>query len=119
MSALFRSYSRYGETRIGEIHRVLVCEQASDKIHYVGHNKSYEQILVPGDDASILGHFVDVKIVEVSKYHMKSCLIKKNSNTVMKFFSNIVTNFYRNYHPIATALFSVFVFLFLYFNPLF
>lgn len=60
MSAYFRSYSRYTPDRIGQVEEVLVCELATDGVHYVGHNKSYEHILVPATDDSIMGKYVKV-----------------------------------------------------------
>uniref|UniRef100_A0AC35UAF2 tRNA-t(6)A37 methylthiotransferase n=1 Tax=Rhabditophanes sp. KR3021 TaxID=114890 RepID=A0AC35UAF2_9BILA len=76
MTDLFHSYSRYNEARIGETHRILVCEQAADGINLVGHNKNYEHILVANED-NIAGKWVDVKITEVSKFGMKSVRINK------------------------------------------
>ncbi|CAJ0963960.1 unnamed protein product, partial [Mesorhabditis belari] len=69
MSRLFRSYSRYEESRVGEVMDVLVCELASDKLHAVGHNKNYEHVLVP-DPGEVMGKWVKVRIVGVSKFHM-------------------------------------------------
>uniref|UniRef100_A0A0N5A9E3 tRNA-t(6)A37 methylthiotransferase n=1 Tax=Syphacia muris TaxID=451379 RepID=A0A0N5A9E3_9BILA len=66
MSAYFRSYSRYTADRIGRIEEVLVCERATDGVHYVGHNKSYEQILVPALDNTIMGKFVKVQFCEAN-----------------------------------------------------
>lgn len=74
MSALFRSYSRYDKERIGEKHLVLVCELATDQQHYVGHNKYYEHFLIPSKKC-LLGKWVEVRIVDVSKFHMKAVLI--------------------------------------------
>ncbi|VDK76734.1 unnamed protein product [Onchocerca ochengi] len=59
MSSLFRSYSRYDKERIGEKHRVLVCELATDRLHYVGHNKYYEHFLIPSKKC-LLGSWVEV-----------------------------------------------------------
>ncbi|CAB3408006.1 unnamed protein product [Caenorhabditis bovis] len=67
MSELFRSYTRYPESRIGEIHDVLVTEIAADKVSGVGHNKSYEQILVPLDDCK-MGEWIRVEITGVTKF---------------------------------------------------
>lgn len=39
MTELFYSYSRYNKDRIGTIEIVLICEMATDGVHYVGHNK--------------------------------------------------------------------------------
>lgn len=77
MSTLFRSYSRYDKERIGERHRVLVCELATDQEHYVGHNKYYEHFLIPAQKC-LLGKFVEVRIVEVSKFYMKAVLVKSD-----------------------------------------
>lgn len=71
MTELFRSYTRYTEDRIGEIHDCLVCERATDTIHFVGHNKSYEQILIPSDE-DILGKRVKVEITEVVSPNYKT-----------------------------------------------
>lgn len=77
MSALFRSYSRYNKERIGERHRVLVCELATDQQHYVGHNKCYEHFLIHAKKC-LLGKWVEVRIVEVSKFYMKAVLVTGN-----------------------------------------
>jgi len=71
MTLLFRSYSRYEADRIGNEYDVLVCETASDKVHLVGHNKSYEHILV-ANRPGLLGTTTRVRITEVSKFHMKA-----------------------------------------------
>lgn len=56
MTKLFHSYTRYTDDRIGEIHDCLICEKAKDGVNYVGHNKSYEQILIPSDE-DLLGKY--------------------------------------------------------------
>ncbi|XP_076756372.1 threonylcarbamoyladenosine tRNA methylthiotransferase [Xylocopa sonorina] len=70
LSEFFQSYSPYEEDRIGLVQDVLVTEVSHDKKHYVGHNKSYEQILVPLKE-DYLGKMIKVKIVETTKYSMK------------------------------------------------
>uniref|UniRef100_A0A1I8EWV1 tRNA-t(6)A37 methylthiotransferase n=1 Tax=Wuchereria bancrofti TaxID=6293 RepID=A0A1I8EWV1_WUCBA len=79
MSSLFRSYSRYNKERIGEKHRVLVCELATDQQHYVGHNKYYEHFLIPSKKC-LLGKWVQVRITDVSKFYMKAVLIGGDIN---------------------------------------
>jgi threonylcarbamoyladenosine tRNA methylthiotransferase CDKAL1 len=74
MSQLFHSYRTYGDDRIGRIYDVLITERASDDVHLVGHNKSYEQILVP-DRAQLLGCMARVRIVSCSKFSMLAELI--------------------------------------------
>ena len=68
MSDLFNSYVPY-ENRIGKRYRILITEESSDKKHYVGHNKFYEQILVPKEHCQ-MGSAIDVEIVSFGKYYM-------------------------------------------------
>lgn len=48
---------------------MLVTEISHDKQHYVGHNKFYEQVLVPLD-SKYMGKLVKVKIVKDGKFSM-------------------------------------------------
>ncbi|XP_076333130.1 threonylcarbamoyladenosine tRNA methylthiotransferase isoform X1 [Tachypleus tridentatus] len=64
----FKSHQPYKQ-RVGKCYTVLVTELSHDKQHYVGHNKSYEQVLVPKEDW-YLGQMVDVQIKEVGKHFM-------------------------------------------------
>lgn len=83
MTELFRSYTRYTSEKIGQIHDVLICEMATDGVHYVGHNKSYEHILVPtinGHD--LLGKWAKVKITEVAKFYMKSVILEADRGNI-------------------------------------
>ncbi|KAF6203211.1 hypothetical protein GE061_003629 [Apolygus lucorum] len=66
LTELFYSYEPYGQM-VGRICDVLVTEEAYDGQHYVGHNKSYHQVLVPKDEA-LMGKLVRVKIVSASKF---------------------------------------------------
>lgn len=68
LTDLFYSYEPYGH-KIGEIQEVLVTEISHDKKHYVGHNKFYEQVLLPMDK-EYMGKLVKVKIVETGKFSM-------------------------------------------------
>ncbi|KAI4472215.1 radical sam protein [Holotrichia oblita] len=68
LTDLFYSYEPYGRN-VGEIQEVLVTEISHDKKHYVGHNKFYEQVLLPIRD-EFLGKLVTVKIVSASKFSM-------------------------------------------------
>lgn len=69
LSDFFQSYEPYGH-KIGQVQRVLVTETSHDKKHFVGHNKFYEQVLVPMKD-EFMGKMVTVKIVEATKHSMK------------------------------------------------
>ncbi|EDV55626.1 threonylcarbamoyladenosine tRNA methylthiotransferase [Drosophila erecta] len=68
LTDLFYSYEPYAK-RVGEIYTVLVTEVSHDKLHYVGHNKSYEQVLLPMRD-NLLGTRVHVRITSASKFSM-------------------------------------------------
>lgn len=70
LTDLFRSYQPYGH-KVGEIQEVLVTEISHDKQYYVGHNKFYEQVLVPMDK-DYMGKLVKVKIIEAGKFSMIS-----------------------------------------------
>ncbi|XP_014247524.1 threonylcarbamoyladenosine tRNA methylthiotransferase [Cimex lectularius] len=68
LTELFHSYEPYTNL-VGNEYDVLVTEEAHDHKHYVGHNKSYQQILVPKDEA-LMGKQVRVKITSATKYSM-------------------------------------------------
>lgn len=70
LTDLFNSYEPYGH-KIGEIQEILVTEVSHDKKHYVGHNKFYEQVLIPMED-HYMGKLVTVEILECSKFSMKA-----------------------------------------------
>jgi threonylcarbamoyladenosine tRNA methylthiotransferase CDKAL1 len=55
--------------QIGQTYRVLVTEISHDKKHYVGHNRFYEQILLPLDE-NLLGQSVQAKIISTTKFSM-------------------------------------------------
>lgn len=68
LTDLFYSYQPYGH-KVGETQEVLVTEISHDKKHYVGHNKYYEQVLLPMDK-EYMGKLVKVEIVEAGKFSM-------------------------------------------------
>ncbi|XP_062135589.1 threonylcarbamoyladenosine tRNA methylthiotransferase [Drosophila sulfurigaster albostrigata] len=68
LTDLFYSYEPYAG-REGQVYEVLVTEISHDKQHYVGHNKSYEQVLLPMRD-NLLGTRVRVRITSTSKFSM-------------------------------------------------
>lgn len=68
LTDLFLSYDVLSD-RKGRVYRVLATELAKDKKHYVAHNKSYDQVLVPADPA-LLGKTFDVRIVKTGKFHL-------------------------------------------------
>lgn len=73
LSLFFQSYEPYRH-KVGEIQRVLVTEISHDQKHFVGHNKFYEQVLVPMKK-ELMGKMITVKIVEASKHSMKGEII--------------------------------------------
>ncbi|XP_026273504.1 threonylcarbamoyladenosine tRNA methylthiotransferase [Frankliniella occidentalis] len=68
LSELFQSYEPYTH-KLGEIQDILVTEISHDKKHYVGHNKFYEQVLVP-QATEMLGKMIKVKIIATQKHCM-------------------------------------------------
>lgn len=68
MSELFNSYIPY-LNRVGKKYKILITEESSDKKHFVGHNKCYEQILVPKEECR-LGTTIEVEVVSFGKYYM-------------------------------------------------
>lgn len=75
LTQLFDTILPY-EGRIGQEYEVLVTEVASDKKHLVGHNKFYEQILVPNVEG-YMGAVLRVRITETGKHFMKAEVLQK------------------------------------------
>jgi len=74
MHELFHSYEPY-EGRVGDEMNVLITEESTDGLYFVGHTKSYEQVLVPREHA-VMGKVCRVHVVEVSKHSMRAKIIK-------------------------------------------
>lgn len=68
LTDLFNSYEPYAD-RCGREYTILVTDISHDKKYYVGHNKFYEQILVPMK-VKLLGKSVRVRITAVTKFSM-------------------------------------------------
>ncbi|XP_060535104.1 threonylcarbamoyladenosine tRNA methylthiotransferase [Cylas formicarius] len=68
LTDLFYSYQPYGG-RTGEVYDVLVTEVSHDGRFYVGHNRFYEQVLVP-KRKEYMGKLVRVRIASSSKFSM-------------------------------------------------
>uniref|UniRef100_A0A7M5WLE1 tRNA-t(6)A37 methylthiotransferase n=2 Tax=Clytia hemisphaerica TaxID=252671 RepID=A0A7M5WLE1_9CNID len=73
VSAIFQSYFPY-EHKMGRKQRVLITEIAKDGVHYVGHNKTYDQVLVKGEQ-DLMGKMVEVEIYETGKHFMKGRIV--------------------------------------------
>uniref|UniRef100_A0A1B0G4Q9 tRNA-t(6)A37 methylthiotransferase n=1 Tax=Glossina morsitans morsitans TaxID=37546 RepID=A0A1B0G4Q9_GLOMM len=78
LTELFNSYYPY-KGREGEIYNVLVTEISHDKQHYVGHNKSYEQVLLPMRK-NLLGTSVRVRITGTTKFSMYAELLDEETD---------------------------------------
>ncbi|GFN87168.1 threonylcarbamoyladenosine tRNA methylthiotransferase-like [Plakobranchus ocellatus] len=76
VSKLFQSYHPYSH-KLGQIQDVLVTEISHDGQYYVGHNKCYDQVLVPKQE-SFMGKKVRVQIVETGKHFMKGRPVEKS-----------------------------------------
>lgn len=73
LTDLFYTYEPYSD-RIGKEYEVLVTEISHDKKHYVGHNKFYEQVLLPMRE-NLLGKSVNVRIISSTKFSMMAEII--------------------------------------------
>lgn len=68
LTDLFNSYEPYAD-RVNKEYVALVTDISHDKKYYVGHNKFYEQILLPMKE-NLLGKSVRVRITSVTKFSM-------------------------------------------------
>lgn len=82
LSEFFQSYEPY-QHKVGLLQKVLVTEVSHDKQHYVGHNKFYEQVLIPMEER-YMGKMIDVKITEATKFSMKGEPIGEGVSPVLK-----------------------------------
>lgn len=73
LTDLFNAYEPYAQ-RCGQEYTILVTDISHDKQYYVGHNKFYEQILVPMK-RKLLGKSVRVRITSVTKFSMMGELL--------------------------------------------
>ncbi|KAH9491982.1 Threonylcarbamoyladenosine tRNA methylthiotransferase [Bulinus truncatus] len=73
VSELFQSYHPYTH-KLGQVQDVLVTEISFDEQYFVGHNKSYDQVLVLKQEG-IMGKIVRVEIVETGKHFMKGRIL--------------------------------------------
>ncbi|XP_013114514.2 threonylcarbamoyladenosine tRNA methylthiotransferase [Stomoxys calcitrans] len=78
LTELFNSYTPYAG-REGQVYNVLVTEISHDTLHYVGHNKSYEQILLPMKK-NLLGKSVRVCITSSTKFSMVGEILDNEQN---------------------------------------
>jgi len=76
VSAIFQSYFPY-QHKLGRREKVLVTEYAKDQKHFVGHNQSYDQVLVEGDP-DLMGKLIEVDIYETGKHFMKGKLVENS-----------------------------------------
>lgn len=73
LTDVFNSYEPYAN-RVGQEYIALVTDISHDKKYYVGHNKFYEQILLPMKE-NLLGKSVRVRITSVTKFSMHGELL--------------------------------------------
>jgi len=75
ISKVFKSYTPY-DHKVGERQSILVTEDSHDKKHFVGHNKFYEQVLLPKNEApDVLGKLVEVDIISTGKHYLMGRLV--------------------------------------------
>lgn len=76
LTDLFNSYEPYRH-KVGETQQVLVTEISHDRNYYVGHNKFYEQVLLPLH-CKYMGKLVSVRIISATKFSMMGEPIEDN-----------------------------------------
>ncbi|KAI8837595.1 hypothetical protein BC829DRAFT_428340 [Chytridium lagenaria] len=74
-SAFFNSYSTYDDL-LGQTLKVVVTEISSDGLFYVGHDKSYRQVLVPLLPA-LLGRVIHVRVVRTGKFFVEGAPLRR------------------------------------------
>lgn len=90
LTDLFNSYQPYAH-KVHEVQTVLVTEISHDRQHYVGHNKFYEQVLLPMKE-NLLGKSVQVRITGATKFSVFGQLLDENEATWLAATSKNVTN---------------------------
>ncbi|KAJ3332043.1 hypothetical protein HDU91_003188, partial [Kappamyces sp. JEL0680] len=75
-TALFESYTTF-DRFVGTVQSILVTEVSTDGAYYVGHNKSFQQVLVR-KDPRVLGHHVSVRITSATKWSMKAEILPES-----------------------------------------
>lgn len=80
LTELFHSYRPYDD-QLGTVHTVLVTDISHDKLHYVAHNKQYQQVLIPFSEGDLMGQLVTVTIVSVSKFSMTGAVCVRGLKT--------------------------------------
>ncbi|XP_065655275.1 threonylcarbamoyladenosine tRNA methylthiotransferase isoform X2 [Hydra vulgaris] len=76
ISDIFQSYLPY-ENQLGEHQTILITENAKDAVHFVGHNKSYDQVLIKAEP-DLMGKLVEVEIYETGKHFIKGRLVNNS-----------------------------------------
>uniref|UniRef100_A0A182T5Z5 tRNA-t(6)A37 methylthiotransferase n=1 Tax=Anopheles maculatus TaxID=74869 RepID=A0A182T5Z5_9DIPT len=89
LTDLFHSYEPYKKYELGAKQTVLVTEISHDRKHYVGHNKFYEQILLPMHN-NLLGKQVKVEITGCTKFSMFGKVIQDEREWVNCSKPNVV-----------------------------
>ncbi|CAL1285411.1 unnamed protein product [Larinioides sclopetarius] len=103
LSDYFQSYTCYDKS-VDTIQRVLVTEVSHDKNHYVGHNKFYEQVLVPKRE-EYLGEFITVQIIKAGKHYMMGEPVPTET------LNHEIKNLARTFKSSPLMIFSLFVLL--------
>lgn len=72
LTKLFHSYHPY-QHKLGEKQLVLITEESTDGLHYVGHNKYYDQVLIEKSlSADLMGKMVVVMVTDTDKHYVKA-----------------------------------------------
>lgn len=82
ISDWFKNYHPY-ESRVGEIHRILITEEAPDGKHLAGRTPFYEMVLVD-PNPELMGKAVDVEIISTGKFYLEGKVITEGFESNVK-----------------------------------
>jgi len=76
LTALFDSYTTRDHL-LNTTQRVLVTDVSTDRRYYVGHNKQYDQVLIPPQE-DIMGKMIEVRITATAKHYVMGEIIQES-----------------------------------------
>ncbi|KFD54914.1 hypothetical protein M513_04096, partial [Trichuris suis] len=94
LTTLFHSYQPYAN-RAGRVYKVLVAEKAFRGDYLVGHNKAYEQVLLP-NVPTLMGKEVQVRVTNSSKHSMMGEVIEKDQWQIICYLKSLSSTISQN-----------------------
>lgn len=116
LSKVFKSYFPYND-RMGLVYDILITEFASDKVHLVGHNKFYEQVLIKADE-SLLGRWAKARIFEAGKFFLKGELLDNTIQSTNVESPTAAWSLYSRWRKVLVAHLIIFSISFVFYRLL-